>query len=613
MSTKKETYHMNNKLWIGVATVAGIFAFVMSVLLIVNYLQMQSVDPLSGEIIDTLVERLNENPKDDQLREEIRALDLLARKAYFTSQRQIRAGGYFLLACIALIIISLQFIDYHKKIIPKVSDEKADPPLFTRKRARQIISVGGAAIVVAALVFAFITHNELEKGFRKASIMAVDDLDPDGALKNQSKEIIEEEYASADDDNESSNELDPRDLVGTMVAAKQVTGSFPSDREINANFPSFRGPGGNGVSYHKNIPVKWNGSTGENVLWKVAVPKIGYNSPVIWGDKLFLSGADENASEVYCFNRHTGELIWTGPVNNIPGSPATPPETTYDTGLAAPSLTTDGERVYAIFANGDIIAFNKDGNRLWARNLGVPGNHYGHSSSLIQYKNVILVQYDQKKSPRVIGLNALNGETLWETPRKVKTSWASPVLIMRNNNPEVVLVADPTVMAYNPVTGEEIWSISCMSGEVGPSICYDNGIVYAMNEYASLVAIKAGEAPGILWEGYDYLSDVPSPVIKNNLLFIPTSYGVLACFDATSGDLIWEQEFDKGFYSSPVIVGDNVYLQDKNGIMHIFKVANEYTVVGECPLGEKSVSTPAFADGRIYIRSDKNNLYCIAK
>jgi outer membrane protein assembly factor BamB len=175
----------------------------------------------------------------------------------------------------------------------------------------------------------------------------------------------------------------------------------------------------------------------------------------------------------------------------------------------------------------------------------------------------------------------------------------------------VVLVSDPTVAAYNPLTGQEIWSVSGMSGEVGPSACYDNGIVYAMNEYATLLAIKAGETPEILWDDWEYLSDVPSPVVKNDLLFVPTSYGVLACYNATEGGLIWEKEFDRGFYSSPMIVGDQIYLMERNGMMHIIGIGKEFVSIAQNPLGEKSVTTPAFADGNIYIRSDDNNLYCI--
>ena len=140
---------------------------------------------------------------------------------------------------------------------------------------------------------------------------------------------------------------------------------------------------GQGVSYHKNIPIEWDGAAGTNIVWKSAIPKEGFNSPVIWGDKIFIAGADAASREVYCYNRADGKLLWTGKADNIPGSPSAMPKVTEDTGLSAPTLTTDGKRVFAIFATGDVIAFDMNGKRVWAKNLGVPDNHYGHSSSLI--------------------------------------------------------------------------------------------------------------------------------------------------------------------------------------------------------------------------------------
>ena len=130
---------------------------------------------------------------------------------------------------------------------------------------------------------------------------------------------------------------------------------------------------------------------------------MGFNSPIIWGDKIFVAGANEESREVYCYNRNTGELLWTGVANNIQGSPATMPRVTPDTGLSAPTLTTDGKRVFAIFATGDVIAFDLNGKRVWAKNLGVPENHYGHSSSLITWANKLFIQYDTNRGGKNYG------------------------------------------------------------------------------------------------------------------------------------------------------------------------------------------------------------------
>jgi outer membrane protein assembly factor BamB len=372
----------------------------------------------------------------------------------------------------------------------------------------------------------------------------------------------------------------------------------------------FRGPFGNGVSQHKNIPVDWDGSAGRNIRWKVEISKLGYNSPVLWQEKLFLAGADSKVRVVYCFDAKTGELLWQQEVRDIPGSPSTPPRVTEDTGLSAPTVTTDGTRVYAIFATGDIIAFSMTGKRMWARNLGVPDNHYGHASSLIIWKNHLLVQYDSNKGGKLLSLDTATGNTRWETTRQVGISWASPILAEIGGDLHLILSAEPLVAGYDPETGEELWSVDCMMGEVGPSPAYGDGLVYAANEYARLVAIKPGAADPIVWEDDEYLPEIASPVVSGGLLFIATSYGVLVCYDAASGEKYWEEEAQQGFSASPMVADGKLYAMDNGGVMHIYSLSKEVKKLGTPALGEQAYASPAFSDETIYLRGEKY-LYCI--
>ncbi|MGC9355799.1 MAG: PQQ-binding-like beta-propeller repeat protein, partial [Mariniphaga sp.] len=379
--------------------------------------------------------------------------------------------------------------------------------------------------------------------------------------------------------------------------------------QVRQNHNSFRGPLGQGISYHKNIPTEWDGSSGTNILWKSPIPKHGYNSPVVWGDKVFIAGADNQSREVYCYNRADGKLLWTGKGDNIPGSPASPPRVTEDTGLSAPTVTTDGQRVYAIFATGDVIAFDMNGKRVWAKNLGVPDNHYGHSSSLLVWDNKLIVQYDTNKGGKVLALNVANGETVWETTRDAKISWASPVLVQVDGKYQVVLTADPIVAGYDVQTGNELWSVKCMMGEVGPSVGYANGIVHAANEYATMVAIDI-KTQEIIWEDDMFLPEAASPLAHNGLLVIATSYGVLVCYDAKTGEEYWEHDVGKTLYSSPVYADGKLFMMDNDGVMRIYEYGKEMKLLAENELGETAGTTPAFADGRIYIRGEEH-LYCI--
>jgi outer membrane protein assembly factor BamB len=273
-------------------------------------------------------------------------------------------------------------------------------------------------------------------------------------------------------------------------------------------------------------------------------------------------------------------------------------------------MATNGRAVFAIFATGDVIALDMSGKRLWARNIGVPDNHYGHSSSLILYKDKLLIQYDTNKSGKLIALTTTSGETAWETARSSKISWSSPVLVNTGSRMELILTTNPNVNAYNPETGKELWNIACLSGEVGPSAGYADGMVFAANEYAKLVGIKIGGTPEIVWESDEFLPEVSSPLAVNGLLFIATTYGVFACFDAKTGEKIWDQEYGDAFYSSPVYADGKVYITDMSGKTHIVKATKEYQLIGTPELGDKAVCSPVFADGKVYLRG-MNQLYCL--
>ncbi len=621
MNTKLKDIIENVRLWKRVALIAGVYSFIFSILIIANFAQVNRVDPVNTTVINALVERLSQNPDDAELREEIRQLDLLARKAYFTNQWQIRYGGYMLAIGVLVVIIAMQFVSIGKKNLPNIDGKEDYKYLVLQKKARFWVSVGGATIVVLALVFAFLTQNQLKDTFT-AKVLTVSQSDMQEVAEQSpiseseitsadhlqaEEEVIEEEVEEA---KISTEKIIENPKVDTQL--KEKANDYATNEEMKKNFPSFRGFGGTGIAYQKNIPTSWNGESGENILWKTQIPLKGYNSPVVWEGKVFLAGANATKRELYCFDANSGKILWTVNADNIKGTPAKSPSVRDDTGHSAPTVATDGKRVFAIFSNGDIIAADMQGKRVWAKNLGLPQNHYGYSSSLITYKNLVIVQYDDSKTPKILALSSTTGEEVWSTPRKVKVSWASPILVNTGKRDELMLISEPSIASYDPSTGKELWSIDGMYGEVGPSLAYANGIVFGVNEYAMIMAVKVGETPELIWEDSDYLSDIPSPVATDKYLFLPTTYGAVACYDAQTGSLLWEHDFDDGFFASPMLVEGRVYLLDKVGVMQIIKADGKFEQVGQAGLGEATVATPAFANGRIFIRGEKN-LYCIGK
>ena len=203
-----------------------------------------------------------------------------------------------------------------------------------------------------------------------------------------------------------------------------------------------------------------------------------------------------------------------------------------------------------------------------------------------------------------------SGESLWDVDRPVHVSWASPILIDVDGKIQIVTTSDPYVMGHDLESGAEIWRVEAMMGEVGPSVAYDDGLVYANNEYARLVAVEPKPGTEYVWEDDEYLSEASSPVASDGLLYLATSYGVVVCYDAKTGEKQWEKEFDDGFYSSPMVADGKVYVIDMGGVTHILKADRTGTLIAQPELGEGGYALPVFADGLLYLRGD-DNLYCI--
>lgn len=625
---------MNNtdklKLSQNIALIAGVFCAAVALLLILNFWQVSKTDPIESKALKALVERLSDEPNSEELKVEIRNFDLLARKAYFNSQWQVKTGAYLLLFGAIVLAFALR-VFYSAKSKIEQPELVLENEIASRILAQKGIIIVGAGILILAFGASFATVNHLNYYDGQSSFADVQttieeqgievievDKTPSQVQQNQTQATGTEESTNDTDLLDSSENFSAESAKETETPKQEIkqnpvatSSSGLTLAEIQKHYNSFRGPLGQGVISHKNIPEKWDGSAGTNILWKVPIPKHGYNSPIVWGNKIFVAGGDNASCEVYCFNKLDGKLLWTGVADNVPGTPAKQVKVTEDTGLAAPTLTTDGKGVYAIFANGDVIAFDMNGDRIWARNIGVPDNHYGHSSSLITWANKLFIQFDTNRGGKILALNVATGESVWETVREAKISGASPVLAEINGKYQLILSSDPIVAGYDIETGKELWAVDCMMGEVGPSVGFSDGVVFAANEYARLVAINPRDG-SIIWENDEYLPEASSPLAHNGLLIIATSYGVLVCYDAKTGDQYWEHDVGTTLYSSPIVADGKLYMMDNDGMMRVYEFSKEMKLISENNLGETAGSTPAFAEGRIFIRGE-NNLYCIGK
>jgi outer membrane protein assembly factor BamB len=352
------------------------------------------------------------------------------------------------------------------------------------------------------------------------------------------------------------------------------------------------------------------------------MPLFGPNSPVVWENRVFLTGSTAKKREVYCYDSATGKLLWQQPVET-PESPAEAPTVMEETGGYSPSTAaTDGRRVYAMFANGDLAAFDYQGNRAWVRNLGKPDNSYGHATSLELHQNRLLIQFDQgsgkDNKSKLIALDTGTGTNAWETsPRPVPNSWTTPIVIQVNQRPQVITCANPWAIAYDPANGTELWRAKVLYGEVTPSPVFSAGLVFTVMEGEKLSAIKpdgTGDVTKthVAWTAEDGLPDICSPLADGQRVYLLTTGGTLTCYEIQSGKKLWEKELELNFHSSPSLVGDRLWIISIDGIVLHIAAANEFKEFNRIPMGDEILASPAFADGRAFIRTRKN-LVCIGK
>ena len=581
------------------AVVAGVFATIVGALLLIDGANRLNKIPMEATEFVELREQFVEQPNNAEIRQQIQALDLSLRQEYFREQRFTEVGSYLLLGGIMVTVIFGKWAATLRRRLPRPKPKDPGPD------SDELLShTGLRAVVVVVLALAGTTW-AMNATYRSALPATLEEL---AALRSP----------AGDDGSQRDQGSQGEEAI---VAA--VIPELPTAEEMQASWPSFRGPNGAGVSNHQDVPTSWDGGSGEGILWKTAVPLPGVNSPIVWKDRVFLSGATEDAREVYCFDATSGSILWNAEIADDPLVAKTEIKTTDDTGYAAPTMATDGRFVFAMFADGLVVALDFSGNEVWRRSLGAPQrNSYGHASSLATNDGSLIVQYDQgaddDELSRLMSFDGATGEPNWETIRKTPASWSSPVVIEHEGVTQIITCSDPWVIAYAPDNGTELWRAKTLDRvEVGPSPVYSDGMVFAGNDTAVFAAIRP-DGSGDVTESHvqwtaDYgLPDTCSPLVTDEFVLTLASYGTLFCFDKQEGgEPLWEEDLGADFISSPSLVGNHIYLFGKEGAAWIVEPTSEgVEQIAEADLGEACVTSPAFQDGRIFIRGSEH-LFCI--
>jgi outer membrane protein assembly factor BamB len=415
-----------------------------------------------------------------------------------------------------------------------------------------------------------------------------------------------------------------------------------------ANWPQWRGPDGSGISTEKNLPAEWTPT--KNIKWKTPIAGRGHSSPIVWGNKIFLTTAIEgelvpdakaakhmiegkeyvhpdsvganhkHTFKVIALNRDTGKILW-----ETVAWEGTPYDNRHrKSSYAASTPATDGKLVYAFFGSEGLYAFDFNGKPAWNAQLGKMGTvGMGTGTSPILYENLVIVQCDEEngESSFIVALDKKTGKEVWRTPRKVQVSWSTPLLVRGATRSELIASGTEFVISYDPATGKELWRHKGVESNAIPSPVANSDMVFVVAGFPAKIAmaIKLGGSgdltgtPNVPWKYAKGTAYVPSPILYGDYLYLTTDRGILTCIDAKTGEVKYEGgriPIPATFTASPVAFEGKILMTSEDGDTFIVKAGPKHEIIGTNSIGEAVYASPAIAEGRIFIRGEKN-LYCI--
>jgi outer membrane protein assembly factor BamB len=577
--------------WRMTAWVAGVFSVLVGLTMILGRLSIRAEDPLKSPQLKEYKEKLRLNPTDEQIKQRVRQLDLQLRQRYFRQLSRMGSGVYLLLGGVVVFVLAIkQGARCQRQLpMPQPKPDASDQATRSAARARWSVAAGGAAI---------------------GGFLFILSLGLSGALPKRTAEV---ERLLGAGETVGPGELHPTDQAKASDAA--------SPEELRQHWPRFRGADGGGVSMLTNAPVTWDPKTGAGIAWKVPVPASGFGSPIVWGDQVFLSGGDAKKREVFCLDGKTGQTLWRQPVASVPDGPAQAAEVPESTGYAASTMATDGRRVYVIFANGDCAAFTLEGKPAWSKSFGALKNPYGHATSLATWQDRLIVQLDQGDSEdnksKLYALDGRTGQIVWQRPRKVGASWATPIVIEAAGKAQVITLAVPCVISYAATDGAELWRVECLNGEITPSPVFAGGLLFVASPSEKLLAIRPdgqGDVTKthVVWTNEDNVPDVTSPTSNGELVFAVTTSGMLTCLDAKDGKKQWDHDFETECHASPSLAAGRLYLFSQKGTAVVVEAARQFKELFRTEMGDGFHASPAFAPDKIFLRG-LTNVWCVGK
>ncbi len=416
------------------------------------------------------------------------------------------------------------------------------------------------------------------------------------------------------------------------------------------NWPQFRGPGARGIAERANPPDRW--STTENVAWKTDIPGRGWSSPIVWGNKLFLTSVinqgitepakkglyfggerltppkTEHQWKVFCLDLNSGKINWEKTVKKGP-----PPTSIHiKNSFASETPVTDGERVYCVFGNIGLFAFDLDGKELWSRPLEPRPTRFGWgpAASPVIHGDRIYFVNDNDKQSELLALDKRTGKEIWCVPRDEKSNWATPFVWENDKRMEIITPGSGRVASYD-LDGKLLWSLRGMSSITIATPYEANGLLYISSGYVmdksrplyairpgakGDISLKAGETTNshIAWSHPTAAPYNPGTVTYEGRLYVLHDRGLVSCYDAKTGEMRYERErLPKGlaFTSSPWAANGKIFCLNEDGICFVLLAGDKFKLLHTNQLdGEMCMATPALAGNRLLLRT-ANRIYCV--
>ena len=373
-----------------------------------------------------------------------------------------------------------------------------------------------------------------------------------------------------------------------------------------ADWLQWRGPNGNNVAESgQTIPTSW--STTQNVVWKVDVPGRGHSSPVIVGDLIVLTTADEQKQQqgVFGFNRRTGKQEW-GTLISQGGFPKIHNKNTH----ASATACSDGRQIYATFNHHEkieAVALDLSGKIVWKKDVGgfVPRQYqYGYAAAPTLYKGKLIISGDSDTVAWVKALDTKSGAVAWDQKRPNRLNWSSPIVANVAGKDQLLISGSEMIASYDPASGRPLWSQACLTMATCGTVVWDNDTVYASGGYPKkeTVAVKADGSGKIAWSNTAKCYE-QSMLIHDGHVYCVDDQGIAFCWNAKSGKEMWKTRLQGPVSASPILVGDTIYASNELGTTFVFKAnPQRFESVGQNQLGDSAFASPAVVDNRLYLR-----------